>query len=268
GQQPDARHLLDAQAAEGFDGGFCRCRPLAGNYPDVLVLLAPQNDGNFAAGPVQVGLDHLQDKARRGSGVEGVAAPFQDAHGRLRGQPVSGGGNAEGADDFRTRGEIAHEFSSNQYNRMAVKEGRPAPSGGFGHGRGWFLGPLPVSLGQHGANHQLNLVKNHQRQQQGAQSGPAEDDLRHGHPGREAFLGTGKQDGDAVFEIESEVFGQESHNEQDQGQQQATRHGQGDQLPQRQGVPDPFNHGAAEGSVDHQIDGTLVDVFEPGLVVD
>src|SRR5690606_1886916 len=61
-------------------------------------------------------------------------------------------------------------------------------SGGFRGGGRFRLGAAPVALGQNGAYHQLDLVEQHERQQQGSHGRPAEEYLGHGHAGREAFF--------------------------------------------------------------------------------
>src|SRR5690554_1404547 len=57
----------------------------------------------------------------------------------------------------------------------------PAGSGRLGHRRKLFLGALAIAFGKYSAHHQLNLVKNHQGQQQRAHGGTRENHLGHGN---------------------------------------------------------------------------------------
>jgi hypothetical protein len=65
-----------------------------------------EDDRHLAARPDQVRLDHLEDEAACGRGVEGIAATLQHRHGDGAGDPVGGGDGAERAADLRSRGEI------------------------------------------------------------------------------------------------------------------------------------------------------------------
>ncbi|CUK02184.1 Uncharacterised protein [Achromobacter sp. 2789STDY5608615] len=120
GQQPDAGHQVHAQSAEIGRRRQRRRRPLAAQRAHAAFPLAPQQDRHFAAGAVQVRLDDLQREAAGHRGVEGVAAALQHAHGDLRGQPVGGRGDAEGAADFRAGGEVGHGRSGGVGIRRSI----------------------------------------------------------------------------------------------------------------------------------------------------
>ncbi|MNV77038.1 hypothetical protein D3C71_1704300 [compost metagenome] len=82
---------------------------MAAQRAHALFVLAPEQDRHFAARPVQVRFHDLQREAAGNGRVIGVAAAFQHAHRHLRGQPVRGRHDAEGAAYFGTGGEgIAH----------------------------------------------------------------------------------------------------------------------------------------------------------------
>ncbi len=108
GQQADAGHQVHAQSAKVGGRRQRRRRSLAAQGAHAALPFAPQQDRHFAAGAVQVRLDDLQREAAGHRGVEGIAAALQHAHGDLRGQPVGGRDDAEGAADFRTGGEGGH----------------------------------------------------------------------------------------------------------------------------------------------------------------
>ena len=104
-QQTAARHQIEPEVAIMGDGGASRGRALAANDLDRPGTGIVQYDRNFAAGTVQVGLDHLQHEPGRDGGVEGIAAPFQNRHAGRRRQPMGRGDDAEGSSDLRTGGE-------------------------------------------------------------------------------------------------------------------------------------------------------------------
>jgi len=82
---------------------------LAAERAHALFAFVPEQDGHFAARPVQVRFHDLQGEAAGHGGVIGVAAALQHAHRDLRGQPVRGRHDTEGAADFWTGGEgVAH----------------------------------------------------------------------------------------------------------------------------------------------------------------
>ncbi|KTC39147.1 hypothetical protein AO260_16325 [Pseudomonas sp. ABAC21] len=128
------------------------------------------------------------------------------------------------------------------------------------------LRPIRITLRQRRAHHQLDLMKQHQRQDQHPHACPGEQHLRHRHAGGEALLRTAEQNGDAVFLSEAEHLAQQRRCHQHQRQQYAAGQHQPAQLPQRNLIPDPFVDRFAERAVDHQQDRTLVDELEPGFI--
>lgn len=55
-------------------------------------------------------LDNLQHEAGGDGSIEGVAALFQYGHADGRGNPVGGGNNAKGAENFRPGGKVSHSI--------------------------------------------------------------------------------------------------------------------------------------------------------------
>ncbi|MNX43066.1 hypothetical protein D3C86_735000 [compost metagenome] len=105
GQQADAGHQVQAQAAEMRGGGQRGRRTLAAQRAHALFAFAPEQDGHFAAGSIQVRFHDLQRETARHGRVVGIAAALQHAHGHLRGQPVRGRDHAVRAAYFGAGGE-------------------------------------------------------------------------------------------------------------------------------------------------------------------
>ncbi len=95
-ERPRAGYGVQAQVGEGLQGRGRRRRALSAHDVGALVVLAPHQRGQVAPGPVEVGLDHLQDEAGGHRRVDGVAAPLEHPHPGLAGEPVGAGHHAEG----------------------------------------------------------------------------------------------------------------------------------------------------------------------------
>lgn len=105
GEQAGARHHVEAFALVMRDGGAGRGRALAADHlgaaaPDVM-----DDNGDVAAGAVQMWLDHLEREGGGDARVEGVAALFEDGHADGGRDPVCGGDDAERTLDLGTRRE-------------------------------------------------------------------------------------------------------------------------------------------------------------------
>ena len=129
----------------------------------------------------------------------------------------------------------------------------------MGFSRDWLLlGAAAVAGGQHGANHELELVKHQQGQHHGASHSRGEKNLGHGDATGQAFLATAEHDGDLVLLAESEPacqLGGGIQNDRKQHDADAQQTGKG---PKRGIAPEPAGHCGAEGGIDHQQNGALV----------
>ena len=149
GEKPGAGHHLQAFALVMRDGCLRRRGALAADHLGAAALGVVDDDRHVAAGTVQMRLDHLQREGGGNTGVEGVAAFFQDAHADGGGDPVRRGHDAEGAFDFRPGGErigidVAHGNPMRCWYRGA---------GALDHRRGWMptagmprIAPIPVII--------------------------------------------------------------------------------------------------------------------------
>ena len=126
---------------------------------------------------------------------------------------------------------------------------------------------LGVALRQYRADHQLDLMEEHQRQDQHADGAAGEQHLCHGHAGGQALLRPAEEDGDAVLQVEAQPLAEQVGQQQRQGQQHAAGDDHRQQRDQRHLLPEAADHRGAEGGVDHQQDRTLVDVLQPVLVL-
>ena len=75
-----AGNFRKAHAANSVDGRRGRRRPLPAYHLRLAARHIPEHDRHLAAEAVQVRLDHLQDKPRRGRRVECVAAALEHRH--------------------------------------------------------------------------------------------------------------------------------------------------------------------------------------------
>ncbi len=121
------------------DGGAGRRRALSADHLDAALTYVVDDDGDIAAGAVEMGLDHLEGEGGGDRGIEGIAALLQGRHADCRRDPVGRGDDAEGALDLGARGEgigidVAHEGTP------------PLHEGGTrGRGRSWYIpAPPPV----------------------------------------------------------------------------------------------------------------------------
>ncbi len=106
GQQARARHDVEAQVpAVVRDRGARWCGSLPADDLRLVAAGLAVHHGDIAAGAAQVRLHYLQREGRGDAGVEGVAAPFQDAHADRRADPVRRGDDAERAVDLGPRRE-------------------------------------------------------------------------------------------------------------------------------------------------------------------
>jgi hypothetical protein len=82
-----------------------RHRALAADDFGLAAAHVVQNQRRVAAGTAEMRLDDLQGEGGGHGRVEGVAAPFEDAHADGGRDPVCGGDDAERADDLGARSE-------------------------------------------------------------------------------------------------------------------------------------------------------------------
>ena len=66
------------------------------------------------------------------------------------------------------------------------------------------LGPHSIALRDHRADHQLDLVEQHQRYDEGTDYRGREQDPGHGHAGGQTLLGAAEDDGYLVFSREAQ----------------------------------------------------------------
>ncbi len=114
GEQPGARHHVEAEAAVVGDGGAGRSRSLAADDLHLAALDVEHDDRNVAARAVEMRLHHLQREGGGDRRVEGVAALLQGRHADRGGDPMGRGDDAERAFDLRPGGEwvgidVAHQ---------------------------------------------------------------------------------------------------------------------------------------------------------------
>ena len=115
-----------------------------------------------------------------------------------------------------------------------------------------------VALRQHGAEHQLDLVKEHQRQDEDADAGGRKEDVGHRDAVGEAFFRAAEDDGDFVGFVEAERAGAVGGEGEDDGEQGERDHADNDQCAEADAAPDAFQHRFAEGGIDDEQDGALV----------
>ncbi len=97
GQQAGARNVIDPQRPQTRDGGGRRRWSLATDHLNPVAGCVPQDDGDFAAEPIQMRLDDLKHEARSHGGVERVAAHLERRHAAFGGQPMCGAHHAKRA---------------------------------------------------------------------------------------------------------------------------------------------------------------------------
>ena len=102
--------------------------------------------------------------------------------------------------------------------------------------------------------HQLDLVKQHQRQHDRADRVRREDHLRHRHAGREALLRPAEDDRDLVGAVEAEPLADERGQQQRDREQHEVDDEQAAERARRDLVPQAFVDGLAEGDVDDEQD--------------
>ena len=134
GEQAGAGHHLQAFALVMRDGGFRGRGALAADHLGAAAFGVMDDDRHVAAGTVQMRLDHLQRKGGGDTGVEGVAAFFQDAHADGGSDPMRRSDHTKGAFDFRPCGERIG---------IDVAHGNPVrwwycDAGALDHRRGWM----------------------------------------------------------------------------------------------------------------------------------
>ena len=89
GEQPAARHQVQAEVTEGLGGGGGRRGALAAEHERLAAAGVMGDDGDLTAEAVQVRFDDLKHQAGRDGGVECVAAVLEDGQARRGGEPVS-----------------------------------------------------------------------------------------------------------------------------------------------------------------------------------
>ena len=105
GQEPGARHHVEALLAVMRDGGRGRRRTLPADHLDLALAHVVHDHRNVAARTVEMRLDHLQREGGGDRGVEGVAAFFERRHADRGGDPMGRGDDAERAVDLGPCGE-------------------------------------------------------------------------------------------------------------------------------------------------------------------
>ena len=105
GEQAGARHHVEAEAAVMGDGGAGRRRALAADHLDAALAGVMEDDGDVAAGAVEMRLHHLQGEGGGAGGVERIAALLQGRHADRGRDPVGRGDDPEGALDLGAGGE-------------------------------------------------------------------------------------------------------------------------------------------------------------------
>ena len=117
-----------------------------------------------------------------------------------------------------------------------------------------------------GAGHELNLVENHQREQE-VIGFFLKDSHHHGRSHGQAFLGTAEDDGDTILPRESKPFAAEIRAGMHDAEQHQTNEDKPRQMGDRELAPISLCRSAGERGVDHQPDGALVipadEVFVP-----
>ena len=132
-EQPVTGDQVEAERAERRQGGALRRGPLAVEHEHLRLRGVVADHGDLPAGPVQVGLDHLEHQPGGDGGVERIAARLQHGQPRGRGEPVRGRHHAEGARQLRPGGErrsLGHHAHSLEVTpargRSGGRSGRPA----------------------------------------------------------------------------------------------------------------------------------------------
>lgn len=97
-----------------------------------------------------------------------------------------------------------------------------------------------IALGDDGAGHQLDLVEEHERQDDGADRLAGEYRIGHRHAAGEALLRTTEGDGDLVFAGEAEEAAAMHGYGQRNRQQQHVEHDDDGDIGGGEGVPEPF----------------------------
>jgi hypothetical protein len=101
-----------AERAEALDRRGGGRDALGAKHERLPSFRAPEDDRQVAARPVQVRLDDLQREARRGRGVERVAAALEHRHSRSGCEPMRRGDHAEASAELRTRREAVQASSA------------------------------------------------------------------------------------------------------------------------------------------------------------
>src|SRR5690606_39136813 len=128
---------------------------------------------------------------------------------------------------------------------------------------------LVVAARQYGADHQLDLVEDHQRQHHDPDAGGREHDVGHGHPVGQALLGAAEDDGDLVRLVETEAAADPDVPTQHQRQQYATQQHYTGQIVPAYLMPYPLHYGLTESHIDHQKNGALIQLAdERAMAVD
>lgn len=111
--------------------------------------------------------------------------------------------------------------------------------------------------GEVGAGDELDLVEDHEGEQEVVVEG-AEDGHHHGGADGEAFFGAAEDDCDAVFSAEAEEFAAEVGGGVDDAEQDEAEEDEADEVPGVELGPVAAAGGAGEGGVDDEPDGALV----------
>lgn len=135
GQQAVAGDQLEAFGAVALERGGGGRGALAAQHFDAAGAGGIEHRRHFAGGADQVGLDHLQHEGRSDTGVERVAAALEQRHAGRAGQPMGGGHDTEGAEDFRASRKhdaILSRTARGRWPQEQVKrDPQPGPASGL-----------------------------------------------------------------------------------------------------------------------------------------
>ena len=122
-QQAGAGDEIEPKRLAMRNGQTGRRNALPAQHLGAVALGIVQNDRHVAARTVEVRLDHLKRESGGATGVESIAALFQDRHADRGGDPMGRRHHAEGTFDFRT---------CREWRRIDKAHGAPSESNGGG----------------------------------------------------------------------------------------------------------------------------------------
>ena len=122
-------------------------------------------------------------------------------------------------------------------------------------------------LVQHRADHQLDLVEDHQRQHHDAEDGGREENIGHRNAVGQALFRTAEDDGNLIGFVKAAAAGDKDVDRDDDGQQHQADHHDKQQRSQTDFMPDAIHHRLAKGGVNHQQNRGLVGLTNPLLML-